>query len=91
MNEPFSIKRIDRFQRILITFFFQDTLSDKERVKVVWMVRLVTMAGALVFAMLITLVTESILYFFLCIIVFGAWYVILKTAGMLRKRPAVNK
>jgi len=38
-------------------------------------------AGALIFAMLITLVTESIFSFFWFIIVFVAWYVILKIMG----------
>jgi hypothetical protein len=85
MDEPFKIKRIDRFQRMLITFFFNKTLSDKERKKVIWTVRLVTVVAALVFAMLITLVTESILSFFWFILVFVAWYVMLKTSGMLKK------
>ena len=91
MDEPLNKKRIDYFQRILITFFFSETLNDKERKKVVWIVRLVTVAGALIFAMLITLVTESIFSFFWFIIVFVAWYVILKIMGMLRKRRHVNK
>lgn len=86
MDEPYNKKRVDRFQRILIKFFFNKTLSDKERKKVIWTVRIVTVAAALVLAMLLTLVTESILSFYWLIIVFVTWYVMLKIAGILKKR-----
>jgi uncharacterized membrane protein len=91
MDEPYKKSRVDYFQRILISFFFSEVISDKERKRVVWTVRLATVAAALIFAMLITLVTESILSFFSFIIVFVIWYVILRISGMLRKRHHVNE
>jgi len=62
----------------------------RRRKKVVWIVRLVTVAGALIFAMLITLVTESIFSFFWFIIVFVAWYVILKIMGMAQEKDVTS-
>ncbi len=85
MDDLYSKTRADRFQRILITFFFSETLSDKERKMVIWIVRFVTVVAALIFAMFITLVTESILSFLWFIVIFVAWYVMLIISGLLKK------
>jgi len=91
MDEPFNKNRVDNFQRILIKFFFTETISDKERKKVIWIVRLASAVAVVILAMLVTLVTESIFSFFWFIIGCVVWYVILKISGMLRKRRHVNK
>lgn len=91
MDEPFNKNRVDHFQRILIKFFFTETISDKERKKVIWIVRLASAVAVVILAMLVTLVTESIFSFFWFIIGCVVWYVILKISGMLRKRRHVNK
>jgi len=91
MDEPFNKKRVDHFQRILIKFFFNETRSDKERRKIIWIVRLASVVVVLILAMLVTLITESIRSFFWLIICFIVWYVILKISGMLRKRRHVNE
>ncbi len=90
MDEPFNKNRADYFQRILIAFFFNETISDKERKKVIWIVRLASVAIVLILAMLVTLATESIFSFVWFIIGFVVWYVILKISGLLRKRRHVN-
>lgn len=90
MDEPFK-KRADHFQRILITFFFNETISDKERKKVICIVRLASVVALLILAMLVTLATESIFSFIWFIIGFVVWYVMLKISGTLWKRRHVNK
>ncbi len=87
MAEPFDKdKRVDLFQRILITFFFSETLNHKERRKVIWIVRFAVLAAAMVLAMVITLVTEQILHFFWIIIGFVILFGITGIARMLGKR-----
>ena len=86
MDEPFNNNRVDHFQRILITIFFNETISEKDRKKVIWMVRLASVAAVLVLAMLFTLITESIASFFWFIVGFVVCYAIFKVSGMLFKR-----
>jgi hypothetical protein len=86
METPLTKKRTDRFQRILITLFFKETLTNKERSKVIWIVRLASSAVVMVAAMVITLITESILDFFWFILCCILLYSTGKVVGALRKR-----
>ena len=86
METPLDKKRTDHFQRILITFFFKETLTNKERSNVIWIVRLASSAVVMVAAMVVTLITESILDFFWFIIGCILLYAIVKIVGALRQK-----
>ncbi len=91
MNAPVvHNNRVDRLLRILITFFFRETLDSKERRMVVCIVRLASSAVVTIAAMIVTLMTESIFDFFWFILGCILLYAFAKIAGFVRKRRKRN-
>jgi Na+/proline symporter len=86
MEEPRQQnKRTDHFQRVLITFFYREHLTPKERKIVILIVRLLSSVFVLVVAMLVTIITESIENFIWVILWFLSGFFVWKMLGCLWK------
>ena len=90
-EHPYSDKRVDRFQRFLITFFYREQLSPTERQIVIWTVRIASSALVIVVSMVVTLLTEKIENFLWTVYVFVALYVAARIFGAIRRKMRRNR